>query len=299
MTIHRQHTLALALCVSLMLHAGIGLLLVMVPGSRAEADGSAGLQVDACELGPNERAGNYLVEASEPEPMQAVLLAPPVVVEPALPNQGPMQGALQMTAPVEGSVGGSSSAPGERTGVPTARVGRGNGTRFFDVDAPGQTFVYVIDRSSSMGPGGGLRAAREELLRSLQQLPTSARFQIIVYNRNAEPLLPDHPGLLEATPDNIQRVAERLGRLLAEGGTDHLPALRRALALRPDVIFFLTDADDLTNDLLRTVARLNPGRRTIIHVIELNALNRDRMDMPMHVLARENGGSYRAVGLDR
>jgi len=180
---------------------------------------------------------------------------------------------------------------------PSPLAPSGSGTTFFDVAAQGQTFVYVIDHSSSMGPNGGLRAAREQLLASLQQLPPAARFQVIVYNRIAEPLLPAHPYWMLPTPESLQQVASRLGELRAEGGTDHLPALRRALALRPDVLFFLTDADDLTADVLRAVARINSDRYTAIHAIELTTQNRDRPHMPMHVLAFENRGTYRAVDL--
>jgi hypothetical protein len=165
------------------------------------------------------------------------------------------------------------------------------------VEAHGQTLVYVIDRSSSMGLHGALAAAREEVLASLEQLPPTARFQVIVYNRTAEPLLASQPELMVPSPENKQRVALQLSTLRAEGGTDHLPALRRALALHPDVVFFVTDADDLTAQHLRAVAQLNPGRRTVIHAIELNLRNRNRPDMPMHALALDNRGTYQAVDL--
>jgi hypothetical protein len=296
----RRRALILAVLVSLSLHIGAGVSLFVTAGPQVAGDGSDGLQVDACDLGPEGNATTYLAGNRETEPMQAILLAPPSGVEPAPPEQAPLEAVIHVAQPAETpAADGPSASPGRPDGPGFEAVRRGSGARFFDVEAQGRTFVYVIDRSSSMGPRGGLRAAREELLSSLQQLPPAARFQIIVYNRVAEPLLPNHPSMLEVTPENLQRVAERLSGLQAEGGTDHLPALRRALALRPDVIYFLTDADDLTNDLLRAVARLNPGRRTTIHAIELNSLNRDRPDMPMHVLARENGGKYRAVDVDK
>ena len=39
-----------------------------------------------------------------------------------------------------------------------------------------------------MGLNGGLAAARRELLASLARLPADCRFQVILYNRFAEPL---------------------------------------------------------------------------------------------------------------
>jgi von Willebrand factor type A domain len=294
----RRRALVFAVLVSLLLHVSAGISLFLVADPQVEAARSDGLQVDACDLGPEENARTYLAGNRKTEPMQAVLLAPPSVVESAPPEQAPIETVIQIAQPTEAPTNdGPSASQGSQAGPGFEAVRHGAGPRFFDVEAQGRTFVYVIDRSSSMGPRGGLRAARQELMSSLQQLPPAARFQVIVYNRVAEPLLPDRPSMLEVTPESLERIAERLSGLRAEGGTDHLPALRRGLALRPDVIFFLTDADDLTNDLLRAVTRLNPGRHTIIHAIELNALNRDRPDMPMHVLARENGGTYRAVDL--
>jgi hypothetical protein len=145
-----------------------------------------------------------------------------------------------------------------------------------------------------MGRDGRLDAARRELLASLAQLPEGARFQVIVYNSTATPLLPDCPGWLPATAESRRRVALTLVALEAEGATRHDLALPKALALEPDVIFFLTDADDLTEDYRRLVTRCNHGR-SVIHVIELNTAHRGRPDMPLQALARENGGAYQAV----
>jgi hypothetical protein len=225
-------------------------------------------------LSPAEAAAFEAVLVSAPAE-EPVLSSPEV---PALRVEPPQPASARLQPPV-------AAAPSRTS----------NSTTFFNIEAQGQTFVYVIDRSSSMGPGGGLRTARQELLRSLRQIPPTARFQVIVYNRSAEPLLPRRPEWLELNRENLEETDARMAELPAEGGTDHLPALRRAFALHPDVLFFLTDADDLTANLLREVARLNAGRHTIVHAIEMNLRNRDRQEMPMHRLARDNGGSYRAV----
>jgi len=311
---YRDRTWALALLVSLILHAGVGLVLFLLPGPGPGTAASGCLAVDACTLEGEEGSANFLTAGSDTAPMQAVLVAP-VLYEPASPAAAPSEPLVRVAEPqappsepwtpasplapspvAPPGIGKLSPGLGRANQGPAAEK-RGNSTRFFDVEAQGQTFVYVIDHSSSMGPGGGLAAARQQLLTSLQELPPAARFQVIVYNRTAEPLVPACPYWLDTTPENIQQVALRLDGLIAEGGTDHWPALRRALALRPDVLFFLTDADDLTAELLRAVAQLNVGRHTVIHTIELNTLHRDRPDMPMHVLARENHGTYRALDL--
>src|SRR5205823_205188 len=77
-------------------------------------------------------------------------------------------------------------------GGPLAR-GLGHGVSegppcFFRTAMRGQSVVYVIDRSLSMGLSGALGAAKREVIRSIETLPDTMRFQVIFYNRRAEPL---------------------------------------------------------------------------------------------------------------
>ena len=83
----------------------------------------------------------------------------------------------------------------------------------------------------------------------------------------------------------------------AQGGTDHLAALRRAVALEPDVIFFVTDADDMTADQVRNVTQLNRAR-AVIHAVEVNNDREGREETPLKLLARLNGGTHRVVRVD-
>jgi hypothetical protein len=110
---------------------------------------------------------------------------------------------------------------------------------------PDQTVVYVLDCSGSMGAAGKLDAARVALVATLKrQLPT-VRFQVIVYAGSATPLLASGNGALSATEANIRAAATELAKLEARGKSNHVEAVRAALAFRPDVILILTDADDL------------------------------------------------------
>ena len=162
-----------------------------------------------------------------------------------------------------------------------------------------QSVVYVIDCSGSMGAAGRLALARRELLASLERLPETVRFQIIPYNRRAEPLrINGHSGLVPATPENKQAAAARLEAIVPEGSTEHQAALQQALLLGAEAIYFLTDADDLRPDQVHALTRLNHGR-TSIHAIELTAAHRDAHAMPLHVLAKENHGEYRGVDVPR
>src|SRR5205085_8580754 len=117
-----------------------------------------------------------------------------------------------------------------------------------------------------------LARARREVVASLRRLPPSARFQVVAYNRAAEPLPPGD--LLPATPDAIAAAERALEILEAEGSDNHGGALRRALAFAPDVIYFLTDADDLKPADVAAVTRLNKGR-AVIHAVCLSAAPAD------------------------
>ena len=157
--------------------------------------------------------------------------------------------------------------------------------------------MYVIDRSSSMGLDGALAAAKRELRASLDRLPADAFFQVIAYNRSAEPLrLGGSSGLAPATADNKRQADFLIASLRAEGGTAHLPALKRALLLQPEVIFLLTDGDELTLEQVREVTRFNQGR-TAIHALEVRASSSTGGAASLQALARENRGVYRVVDL--
>ncbi len=103
-------------------------------------------------------------------------------------------------------------------------------------------------------------------------------------------------GLLTASAARKAQARRLIEGLRAEGGTDHLAALKRALLLRPDAIFFLTDADDLTEAQVRDVTRFNRGW-TAIHTVELSRSPRDAAPRPLQMLAAQNRGIYRSVDL--
>jgi hypothetical protein len=214
------------------------------------------------------------------------------VAEVPVPNQAKEKGPDQEKAGVRPPASPSAVAGGAQGGG-SERAGT---TTFFQIPARGLSIVYLIDGSASMGPNGALARARRELLVSLQQLPATARFQIIIYNRSANPLLPRFQHWLTPDPATLELVRQKLAEVHAEGGTDHSQALYRGLAEQPDVLYFLTDAADLPAHLVQEVARRN-HERTAIHVIELNDGSPSRSVQQLQQLARANRGTYLAVDL--
>lgn len=208
-----------------------------------------------------------------PRPSRTDEVAIPVDVQPvlgSLPTPGPDTGTGQIQ-PIGYRPGGEEVS---------------TGASWFPGTALARRVVFVVDHSVSMGLSGGLQRARAELKTALQSLPPDARFQILAYNQSARPLLVG--GLVLATPDTRDRASALLEDLVAEGKTNHGAALRDALYLRPEVIYLITDADDLP-DAPKVVVGT-----TTIHVIELGR-GTGQGEGPLARLARATGGSYRRV----
>jgi hypothetical protein len=176
-------------------------------------------------------------------------------------------------------------------------------TSFFGAVGKGYKFVYVFDRSGSMGGSGreSLRAVKAELLDSLKRLDTVHQFQIVSYNERPTVFNPtETPGrLVFATEENQRRVARYLDTIKADGGTAHEDALRQAIRLQPDVIFFLTDADDpkLSPAQLAKIRDLAAG--IIIHSIEFGRGPKPEGSNFLADLAHQNGGEYIYVDLSK
>jgi hypothetical protein len=160
--------------------------------------------------------------------------------------------------------------------------------------AVGRTFVFLIDRSKSMGGTGlgVLEAAAKELASALSRLTPSHRFQVIAYHQQCV-YLQGTRRLLPATEENKQAVQTFLGGLAAFGGTEHFLALQLALALKPDVIFLLTDGGDphLNAAQLRELRRL-AAARTSIHCLQFGFGPLQESDNFMMRLAQQNRGGY-------
>jgi hypothetical protein len=228
-------------------------------------------------------------ESAFPEPSTVAALSPNAdAMVPSEEPTGTSAGGDKGTSRTEKGSGGSRDGPG------------GAGSRsLFDEAARSQSVVYVIDRSGSMGLYGGFNLAKRELLASLQSLPPDTRFQVIFYDRHAEPLcVGGQVGLLPASDVVKSQVADLVSKMRPGGSTHHLQALQKALFLRPETILFVTDADDLSVEDVRLVTQANQGRSSI-HSIELTRGKNAPVNGPLAQLARDNRGSYRAVCVSR
>jgi len=205
---------------------------------------------------------------------------------PDLPNPG--AGLI----PGSGAGGGGGRGGGSGGGVGR---GIGPGTEFFGSRERGRSFAYVIDCSGSMSSRNALDVAKRELLASLDRLPPDVEFSVTFYDLNARKLTDaqGRRGLMPATAANKARVRAQLSAVSPFGGTDHLQALRTALVDKPEVIFFLTDAADMTNDNVGTVLSEAGGSR--IQAIEFGVGRDLGQNTPLRRLATTSGGAYSYV----
>lgn len=109
----------------------------------------------------------------------------------------------------------------------------------------GQTIVYVLDSSGSMGEHGKLDRAKAALLATLRVQPEGVRFQVIAYSSTARVV--SGSGTAPATAANITAAGACILAIEASGRSNHAAAIRLAAQCRPDLILVVTDAEGLTH----------------------------------------------------
>lgn len=242
-----------------------------------------------------QKVGKVGVDSPFPNSTELAIDVSSLLPREAAPGAGAPAGS-GTSAPRAGELGGGKAAAGFDMGG-TTRTG------VFGVYGEGSRFVYVFDRSGSMSGFGGrpLKAAKSELVASLDDLSRQNQFQIIFYNEKPSAFQPygERPKLQwgdEASKDLAQAFVKSVS---AAGGTQHVGALKLALGLSPDVLFFLTDADEPTLSAaeLARIRRMNSG--TAIHAIEFGFGRQTNRNNFLVRLANQNGGKHVYVDISK
>ncbi|MBW3597544.1 MAG: hypothetical protein KY475_09750 [Planctomycetes bacterium] len=184
--------------------------------------------------------------------------------------------------------------------------GGGVQTEVFGVQGNGTKFVYVFDRSSSMNgfEGRPLAAAKRELIASLADLAPVHQFQIVFYNDRITVCNPNPglaPKLLYGNDRDRQAAADFVRSITGAGGTRHFEPLMTALRMGPDVIFFLTDAEEpsLSADELAKIRAVNRRHEASIHTVEFGVGPFRGEENFLVKLARQNHGRHAYVDVTR
>lgn len=277
--------------------------------STNSSDAGDAASSDAADSAPSlARASGYSARPAVPANGQGVgpalpaSDAPPVNAANVLPTAA---GVSAAGAGGGGLPGGGGLLAGGATGTGAPRgLGKGTQTYVFGLPGVGSKFLYVFDRSASMDgyEGRPLAAAKRELITSLRALESVHQFQIVFYNNRTSvfnPLAPQPPRLMFGEDKNKLLAEDFIRGITATGGTDHMQALTLALGLAPDVLFFLTDADDpqLSESDLARITRLNRG--TAINAVEFGAGPQRSANNFLVRLAKQNNGAHVYVDVTR
>ncbi|MGH7129711.1 MAG: hypothetical protein ACREIV_14170, partial [Planctomycetaceae bacterium] len=279
---------------SLALHGGLMALLLTTGLRGCIGNGPAGIaEGEFRDVGLYVKDPAALLTPSDQEPAESLTENTADAVFPATTHDAPSESDASNAPPVPLDLptrsdtpllGGGAPPP---SGVPAdvmedlpkvsgallpsraASSGIGQGeTAFFNIRDRGTRFVYVLDCSGSMTSYNAIRVAKAELIGSLEGLDKNQQFQIVFYNDTPLTMTlrnETRTQLHWATDVNRTLARQYIAGVPADGGTDHMPALRRALAMQPEVLFFLTDAQQpiLTPKNLDEIERLNQGRTRI------------------------------------
>jgi hypothetical protein len=279
----------------------IGIALVHVLPDRQQYVDVAKTPPKPSKLPSTDQAANEAASASAAAAMPPSI-APPIDLD------GILQSIQALPSPTSGTgLVGEANLDGDAFGAGTA-AGTSHDSdeataMVFGVSGSGSRFVYVFDRSDSMNGYGGrpLRAAKRELVRSLESLSDRQQFQLIFYNDKPTPFrMSGVPLQMMAGEDTNKIAASRyIDSIMAFGATEHESALKMALRLGPDVIFFLTDAriPRLSSSQLREIQRRADQSGTTIHAIEFGSDPASPTDSFLRELAAMNQGKYRYIDI--
>ncbi len=304
--------------ISLVLHVAVLIVLgLMLPfgtrqGAVAERTAEVGIVLKRQEGGDEYFEGEKDSEVAQQAPAAANvppnrspedLLSeqPPVDPTDALPDAMDVIGLSATETGGVGNAGRVGNGP-RGSGIGMGNEGKTTAT-LFGLEGEGSKFVYVFDRSGSMGGSGrnALNAAKTELVASLRSLDRVHQFQIIFYNENPVVFNPSGRAgkLAFATEQNKERARRFIGSILSDGATRHEAALKQAIRMQPDVIFFLTDADEprLSAGQLYEIRRRAGG--ITINAIEFGLGPKQGGDNFLMRLARQNGGQYAYVDVSQ
>jgi hypothetical protein len=237
-----------------------------------------------------------------------------VTVDSLLGEFAALDASSLQTSVNSGSAGTGTNSIGKSgqgsTGTGSAGVGNGRGskgstqTQVFGIEGSGNSFVYVFDRSDSMNgfEGAPFRAAKKELLKSLESLKSINQFQIIFYNEAPSPYQGSLSGtrsLIYATDNERATAIDYVRGINAIGGTEHVPALRLGASMNADVLFFLTDAADpvLNDGQINDLVQRCTARGTTIHSIEFGSGPSPGPGRWIEQLATQTGGQYLYVDI--
>lgn len=262
--------------------------------SEAANDSRAATAEPARGLGDLRGEPSHALPAATGEPDLRALTGPgrtPGTNSSAAPGSG--QRDVIGAGPGHGSGGIAGGA-----GATRDAVGSGAAGSLWGVGG-GQTpnaasFVYVLDRSGSMQDTFPL--LESELRRAIGSLRDTQQFNVIWFSEGPAEAI--SPAMMPATTDNKLRTFDAVHRTSPAGRTQPGDALRQGLAMKPDVLYLLSDGDfgPQNDDVIKLVQDARAaGANTTIHTILLRYETVPESEQALRRIAELTGGTYKHV----
>jgi hypothetical protein len=155
---------------------------------------------------------------------------------------------------------------GEPTTRPAALSAGGGGT----APAPAKRIVFIMDGSGSML--NQIDRERDDVRRQIEELKPDQLFAVVFDQEDGFNPFPN--GLVPATQENKSRVLSLFPKLYARGTDNFTTSLKAALAMNPDLIWWIGDAPQNRPSDLSDIKKWNT-RKVKINTSPRN-LNQDR-----------------------
>jgi hypothetical protein len=245
-----------------------------IDGGIGNEQGDSGSLLDSVTIGSPEKGTGHDIEKS---------------LTPAAEGASAIEGAM-----AGGSGSGSGLGKGSFDAIASlgaAGGGGGKGVGFFGTRARAESVIFIVDTSGSM-EGHRFDRAVEELTHSLSLLQPSQKFFIFFYSGNTFPMWGQRNAKLQpATTGNRSKAIKWIKEFHPEGDTAPEDAIERALKMKPQVIYFLTDGE-IPNTTRATAQRCNSEHKTVIHTI---AFEYEGGAEQLRGIAADSKGKYRFV----
>ena len=193
--------------------------------------------------------------------------------------------------------GGSGTAP---WGVPG---GGGDGllpkSSLMGTGGNANDVIFLCDESGSMVSVFG--QLKQELKRSISEMSVdengAMKFNIIFFSEG-KPLVLFDGGMQIATPDNKRKATEFVENQVSAGGTNPMPAIKEALAERPQLLYVLTDGFDQIADMSVVTdefKRADADGHIHINCIFLQADEDPKLVAALQEIANIGKGEFKAI----
>lgn len=199
-------------------------------------------------------------------------------------------------------------------GVPGGSGGMGPRSPFMGVSGNAYRIVYICDASGSMLQRR--HVVIQALNESIDKLKPVQFFNVFFYHNGDFEAL-DKGQLVAATPANKSKAYDFAREMETRDSTDPTRAIRSAMGMKPQLVYFLTDGfdervDDFSKKLRAEFKNLNQSKEVHVNIIyiadtarfkelggQMNTAKREEILAELRAIAEEdNGGRFKMVETD-